>query len=363
MSSSARPAKVAGVRLIFVLIGHKRGAPTRRKPKSVNCAQSEDYFAEVILGHGTRDLILELRDMIQREMPHISALDEGCSVNGKESSTPNSASHVASQGASGPGTPPLLHSGWTRISRWSGSAAKRAFDCGCVLLVLPLLIPVITIVGLAVRLTSRGPVLFVQRRMGRHGKTFCILKFRTMTHIADRAHHTVTTAVNQRFTLIGPFLRRWKLDELPQLLNVLAGHMSLVGPRPKLPEHVVAHLPCRPGVTGAATLAFAREEAMLARIPQHQVEDYYHVLVLPAKRYLDAAYMAQATFLSDLKLIAKTLLRRWDDSIVRDLLVPENLRRHEAMRRPHVYVAPVSHPEAPPYAVAVENASEGVTAI
>ena len=137
----------------------------------------------------------------------------------------------------------------------------------CVLLFLPLLIPLMAIVGLAVRLTSRGPVFFVQSRMGRHGKTFHILKFRTMVHIREKKHHAVTTAVNQRFTLVGPFLRRWKLDELPQLLNVLVGHMSLVGPRPKLPEHVVANLPCRPRNYWRRHACFAREEAMLGRHP------------------------------------------------------------------------------------------------
>lgn len=227
-----------------------------------------------------------------------------------------------------------LHTGWTRVSPWSASRAKRVFDCVCVLIALPLLIPVMLVIGLAVRLTSSGPVLFTQARTGRHGKTFIILKFRTMIHVPDKKHHAVTTAVNQPFTPIGPFLRRWKMDELPQVLNVLAGHMSLVGPRPKLPEHLVQDLPCRPGITGAATVAFAREEGALAQVPQHKVNDYYHALVLPAKRHLDALYMGQATFVSDLKLIFKTLLRRWDDSVLEDLLAPENLRRHAATHSP-----------------------------
>ena len=84
-------------------------------------------------------------------------------------------------------------------------------------------------ITLAVRLTSSGPVLFLQKRMGRHGRSFTILKFRTLIHAADRTHHAVTTAGNQHFTPIGSFLRRWKLNELPQLLNVLWGDMSLVG--------------------------------------------------------------------------------------------------------------------------------------
>ena len=177
---------------------------------------------------------------------------------------------------------------------------------------LPLLVPIMLAIALAVRLTSSGPVLFLQKRVGRNGRTFTILKFRTMIHAADKAHHAVTTAGNQRFSPIGPLLRRWKLDELPQLLNVLAGDMSLVGPRPKMPEHVISNLPCRPGITGAATIAFAREEAVLGRVPEDQLEFFYHTVILPAKRRLDASYMAHATFLSDLRLIVDSALRRWD---------------------------------------------------
>jgi lipopolysaccharide/colanic/teichoic acid biosynthesis glycosyltransferase len=176
------------------------------------------------------------------------------------------------------------------------------------------------VISLAVRLTSAGPALFRQKRMGLHGRAFTILKFRTMLLATDKAHHAVTTAGNQRFTPIGPFLRRWKLDELPQLLNVLWGEMSLVGPRPKLPEHVISDLPCRPGITGAATIAFAREEAALDRIPRHRLEAYYHEVVLPAKRRMDAEYMARASFFSDLKIIVNSVLRRWDNSMMEGLL-------------------------------------------
>jgi lipopolysaccharide/colanic/teichoic acid biosynthesis glycosyltransferase len=208
-----------------------------------------------------------------------------------------------------------------RPSLWSRSGAKRLFDCVCVLLALPLLVPVLLAIVLAVRLTSSGPVLFLQKRVGRHGRTFTILKFRTMIHAADKAHHAVTTAGNQRFSPIGPLLRRWKLDELPQLLNVLWGDMSLVGPRPKMPEHAIFDLPCRPGITGAATIAFASEETVLDCVPKHHLESYYHTVVLPAKRRLDAEYMARATFLSDLKLIVDSVWRRWDSSVMEGMLV------------------------------------------
>jgi lipopolysaccharide/colanic/teichoic acid biosynthesis glycosyltransferase len=207
-----------------------------------------------------------------------------------------------------------------QLSPYSASMTKRAFDCICVLSTMPVLIPALIVIGIAVKLTSAGPILFVQKRMGRDGRDFKILKFRTMTHLADSAHQPVTTSSNQRFTPVGPFLRRWKLDELPQLLNVLAGDMSLVGPRPKLPEHVISDHACRAGITGAATIAFALEEAILARVPKHKLELFYHSVVLPAKHRLDADYMANATFVSDLRLIVDSVLRRWDCSIMEDLL-------------------------------------------
>lgn len=210
------------------------------------------------------------------------------------------------------------------LSPWSQSTAKRLFDCFCVFLTLPLLLPLLLVIAIAVRLTSAGPVLFLQKRVGCHGRTFTILKFRTMMHDSDVRHHAVTTADNQPFTSIGPFLRRWKFDELPQIFNVLLGHMSLVGPRPKMPEHVMLDLPCRPGVTGAATIAFAREETILDRVPKHSLDAYYHKVILPTKRQLDADYMAQATFFSDLKLIVDSVLRRWDGSVADALLEAES---------------------------------------
>lgn len=212
------------------------------------------------------------------------------------------------------------------LSSWSRSAAKRVFDCACVLGVLPLAIPILLMVALAVWLTSEGPVFFRQQRVGYHGRLFTILKFRTLVYDANAAYHSVTTDGNQPFTTIGPFLRRSKLDELPQIINVLRGDMSLVGPRPKMPEHASLDLPCRPGITGAATIAFAREETLLDRVPEDELEDYYRRVVLPAKRHLDCEYMARATFMSDLRLIVNSILRRWDDAVLARLLPAENWR-------------------------------------
>lgn len=207
-----------------------------------------------------------------------------------------------------------------RLSRWASSSAKRIFDCACIIPLIPFLIPLGLAVALAVRLTSCGPIFFLQKRTGRYGRTFTIVKFRTMVHSADIIHRLVTTEGNQLFTTIGPFLRRWKLDELPQLINVLKGDMSLVGPRPKVLEHRISVLPCRPGITGAATLAFACEETVLGRVSNHQLDSWYQNVVLPEKRRFDSEYMAHATLLSDLVIVAKSVLRHWNNSTLETLL-------------------------------------------
>lgn len=186
-------------------------------------------------------------------------------------------------------------------------------------------------------MTSTGPVLFLQRRMGRRGRIFTIIKFRTLTHCGDDVHRAVTTSANQCFTPVGRFLRRWKLDELPQLWNVLAGDMSLVGARPKLPIHQIGELECRPGITGAATIAFAREEALLARLPMSDLDGYYNEVVLPFKHRIDEEYMAQATFSSDLKLLVDTVLRRWDTSLMESLLHDAQLEEEGPASRTVLY--------------------------
>ncbi len=219
-----------------------------------------------------------------------------------------------------------------RISRWSRSAGKRIFDLACVISSLPLSLPILVAISFAVRVTSRGPVLFRQKRMGRNGKEFTIYKFRTMpVHDKTSDRPTVTTNGNQEFTSVGPFLRRFKLDELPNLFNVLHGDMSLVGPRPKLSQHQPGCLLCRPGITGRATVVFAREEEALTRIPIEGLEAFYHCVILPLKQKLDDDYMASATFASDFKLLVISVLRSWNDHELKQLL-PAAYRggRHQA---------------------------------
>ena len=200
---------------------------------------------------------------------------------------------------------------FSRVSPWSRSPAKRIFDCSCVLLGIPLALPLMLVIAVLVRLTSPGPALFLQKRMGRHGRTFTIFKFRTMVHDTAKNRHPITTSNDHGFTPIGAALRALKLDELPQVVNVLLGDMSLVGPRPKLPEHVIFDLPCRPGITGMATIAFANEEKVLSHIPGDRLNAYYHSMILPTKRRMDSDYMACATLISDLRILIRTLLRRW----------------------------------------------------
>ena len=221
---------------------------------------------------------------------------------------------------------------WKGLSPWSRSVAKHLFDCACVLLALPVLLPLLLVIAAAVRVTSPGPVLFLQKRMGRYGRTFTILKFRTLIHIAEMVHDPNAATHHQCLTSIGRFLRRWKLDELPQLANVLAGQMSLVGPRPKLPEYVIFGLPCRPGITGMATIVFAREERILARVAKEHLNAYIHAVVLPAKQQMDAEYMARATFLSDLRLLVNTLLRRWNTAALEEISgLPDFATEHEGI--------------------------------
>jgi len=212
----------------------------------------------------------------------------------------------------------------TQLSAWSASSAKRAFDVALVLLFSPVLVPLLSLIAAAVRLTSPGPVIFRQSRIGRFGKPFTILKFRTMFHSASDPIAGVASAAPGQITNFGRFLRWLKLDELPQCINVLRGDMSLVGPRPKIAEQQIGTFSCRPGITGAATLAFAREESLLRKIPPQFVPHFYRENVLPLKRQLDSEYMGRATLLSDLRLLLLTVARRWERSILESHSAPLN---------------------------------------
>jgi len=194
-----------------------------------------------------------------------------------------------------------------QASGWSVSRAKRFLDVVASLVGLLLFSPFMLILALLVGFTSKGPVFFAQRRVGSHGRLFTIFKFRTM-EVAPAAQggSPITVHGDRRITRVGVYMRRYKLDELPQFYNVLCGDMSLVGPRPKLPHHEGMKMPFRPGLTGAATLAFRREEEMLRKVPPHDLDKFYESTVKPLKARLDSEYMEQATLASDIGLLLCT---------------------------------------------------------
>jgi lipopolysaccharide/colanic/teichoic acid biosynthesis glycosyltransferase len=193
-------------------------------------------------------------------------------------------------------------------SRWSVSLAKRCFDAGIALLVLISLALPMTAVAILIRLFSHGPAFFVQQRVGRRGKLFSIYKFRSMGSSAGEVPGPgLTQDGDSRITPLGRILRRFKIDELPQFYNVLRGDMSLIGPRPTLPQYAaILNMPFRPGITGAATLAFRREEEVLRHIHPALLDAFYDRHIRPMKAVLDVDYMAHATLLSDMRIVAET---------------------------------------------------------
>jgi len=188
---------------------------------------------------------------------------------------------------------------------------KRLFDFLSALLGLIVLFPLFLITSLIIKLTSAGPVFHRGKRVGLNGKLFSLYKFRTMIANAADMGPGITAQNDLRTTGIGRFLRKTKIDELPQLINVLMGDMSLVGPRPEDPRYVVQYTPdqrellkFRPGITSAATLTYRNEEQMLKG---QDWETVYRTQILPAKLEIDLAYLSKRTLSSDLLLIARTI--------------------------------------------------------
>lgn len=193
------------------------------------------------------------------------------------------------------------------VSSWALSRTRRIFDFFIAMIAFTAFLPLMALVALAVRLSSLGPAIFRQQRMGRNGKVFVLYKFRSM-RLAPEHNSPITVTGDARITKIGKFLRKCKLDELPQFWNVLRGDMSLVGPRPKLPHHEGLHMPLRPGITGLATLAFRFEEEMLSRVPIEHLDTYYDNFVKPAKAKIDAEYMQKASLRMDFQILWKTAM-------------------------------------------------------
>lgn len=189
---------------------------------------------------------------------------------------------------------------------------KRACDVVVAAIGLAALSPLLASIALVVRLDSRGPVFFRAQRIGMAGRTFTMLKFRTMVADATARGPRITTGDDPRITRIGRLLRRAHLDELPQLVNVLRGDMSLVGPRPEAPAFVALYPPeaqailrVRPGITGLAQLVFRDESRVLVG---EDAEERYVRRVLPAKLRIDLAYVEHASLALDLWLLLLTAL-------------------------------------------------------
>lgn len=189
---------------------------------------------------------------------------------------------------------------------------KRLFDLLLSAALLLLTAPLLLLIAAWVKLDSPGPALFLQQRVGRGGVPFTIHKFRTMR--ANAGGPGLTIGEDARITRAGRWLRRLKLDELPQLWDVLRGAMSLVGPRPDLPHYVAQYpaelrdivLSVRPGITDPASLQFRHEAELLAAAADPERE--YRERILPAKLRLSADYVRQASLWTDLKLVARTAL-------------------------------------------------------
>jgi lipopolysaccharide/colanic/teichoic acid biosynthesis glycosyltransferase len=190
---------------------------------------------------------------------------------------------------------------------------KRLFDIAASLAALAISSPLLVLCALLVRLTSRGPVLFRQTRVGYQGRLFTLIKFRTMVEGAEALGASVVVAGDPRLTPVGYFLRRTKLDELPQFFNVLRGEMSIVGPRPRVPREVDRDDPreqflqtIRPGVTSYASIHHRMEAEYCAR--QARPQAVHHSNLLPQKRSLDGEYVRNPTFRLDLKLLLLTFV-------------------------------------------------------
>jgi lipopolysaccharide/colanic/teichoic acid biosynthesis glycosyltransferase len=190
---------------------------------------------------------------------------------------------------------------------------KRTFDITAASLGLMVLGPLFIVLAVLVKVSSKGPVFYTQERLGRNFVPFSIIKFRSMV-VNDASQHSLVTATGDaRITPIGAWLRRYKLDELPQLMNVINGDMSLVGPRPEVARYIEHYrdryafiLSVRPGITDNASIAFRNEEALLREYDDKEAAYIRHIM--PQKMALYEDYIAQMSFWGDLQLIIKTII-------------------------------------------------------
>jgi len=191
---------------------------------------------------------------------------------------------------------------------------KRLLDIVLSISGLLVLLPFFPFVAILIKLDTSGPIFFRQERIGKNFSRFTIYKFRTMLENADKKGTLITAGGDSRITKVGGFLRRYKIDELPQLFNVLKGDMSFVGPRPEVSKYVQLFeteyrklLTVRPGITDLASLRYSNEEAVLGK--SNALEELYVSTILPEKIKLSSHYVDNHTLMTDLKLILKTVLK------------------------------------------------------
>ena len=191
--------------------------------------------------------------------------------------------------------------------------AKRAMDIVLSACALAVLWPLLLLIALAIWIDDPGPVFYRQVRVGRNGKTFRIFKFRSMVMDADKKGLAITVGRDSRITRVGTVLRKTKLDELAQLLNVILGQMSFVGPRPEVPKYVELYTPyqrqvllVRPGITDYASIAYRNENDLLAGAPNP--EAMYIEQIMPDKIELNMNYLREISPLADIRLILKTIV-------------------------------------------------------
>lgn len=204
----------------------------------------------------------------------------------------------------------------------TGKRALDLFGSVCSLIVLS---PVFLVIAILIKATSRGGVFFAQTRVGQFEKPFRILKFRSMTGSASGPGALLTAATDPRVTRFGRWLRKSKLDELPQLINVLLGQMSLVGPRPEVPGYVAIYseeqlrvLIAKPGITGLVAMSNFDEERLLAA---HDDKDhFYRTILLPTKLRLEILYTQDIRLIEDLRILLGTFLKTFYRTAHCDLL-------------------------------------------
>lgn len=190
---------------------------------------------------------------------------------------------------------------------------KRALDVMFCIVALPFVLPVGLLIAALVKLTSPGPVLYRARRVGRDMQPFAVLKFRTMRPGA--AGPGITRSGDDRITTVGRWLRATKLDELPQVVNVLRGEMSIVGPRPEDPRFVALYTPAqrtvldvRPGMTSMAFLRFGDEQEFIERAGPADVEAFYVETIMPEKLEIELQYLHDWSLGADLRILARTMM-------------------------------------------------------